>query len=338
MRQQRRADRRRTNRLSVEQRRAGLTAENRAQKAILLVVVIGLLIVLVVLAIGFYRTRIAPPGKIVAETTERKIELRELVPILKLLTVSAAIQGNPRPPTPRSALDMLVRNSILNERANPAFGVDITSADVDLMLVSQFEPEESFEGKTPVVLTDLGEGQYKDFLKRADVTDQEYREFLNGELYFTGIRTTLGKILPEKKEQVLLNWIVVSNIRDARAAIKRLDAGEKFSLVVKQVSQEERVADENGQIGWVPKGIFTELDDAIFALKPGEYTEPIKTSFGIVIALVSQGPEENELEERMRSSLAERQGAEWFQAQLIDALIDYNLEEQDFEWVVEQLR
>ena len=40
----------------------------------------------------------------------------------------------------------------------------------------------------------------------------------------------------------------------------------------------------------------------------------------------------------MRSSLAERQGAEWFQAQLIDALIDYNLEEQDFEWVVEQLR
>ena len=153
MRQQRRADRRKTNRLSMEQRRASLTAENRAQKAILLIVAIGLLVILVVLAIGFYRTRIAPPGKIVAETTERKIELRELVPVLKLLRVSAAIQGNPRPPTPNSALDMLVRNSILNERAGSAFGIDITSADINLMLVSQFEPEESFEGKTPVVLT-----------------------------------------------------------------------------------------------------------------------------------------------------------------------------------------
>ena len=233
---------------------------------------------------------------------------------------------------------MLVRNSILNERAGSAFGIDITSADINLMLVSQFEPEESFEGKTPVVLTDLGEDEYKDFLKRVDVTDQEYREFLNGELYFTGIRTTLGKILPETMEQVLLNWIVVSNIRDARAAIKRLDSGEDFNVVAKQVSQEERVADENGQIGWVPKGIFEELDDAVFALKPGEYTEPIKTSFGIAIALVTQGPEEHELEERMRSSLAERQGANWFQAELIDALISYNLEDKDFEWVVEQLR
>ncbi|MDA1215363.1 MAG: peptidylprolyl isomerase [Chloroflexi bacterium] len=338
MRQQRRAERRRAGRPTTAQKRATQTSERQLQRLVLALAGIGLAALVAILSIGFYRSNIAPPGRVVAETTGGAITLREVVPVAKLIRLSNGLADNFVGSLPQDGMNLLIRDAILRERTGPAFGVEVTQADLDIWLVSQFEPEESFEGQTPVTLTEAGRTQYEEFLDRAGVSDEEYQRYLEGELYFNGVQTTLERILPDEMEQVLLHWIVVSNTRDAEAAKARLDAGEDFATVAGEVSQERSIADENGEVGWVPQGVFTELDEAIFALEAGQYTDPIAASFGVVIAYVTEGPVDHELSEQMRTTLAGQQGSDWFQGQLVEAIVSYDFNDDDVNWVARQLR
>ena len=338
MRQQRRAERRRAGRPTTAQRRATRMSERQLQRLVLALAGVGLAALVAVLSIGFYRSTIAPPGRTVAETTAGEIKLRELVPTARLLRLSNGLPDNHVGSVPQDAMNLLVRDAVLSERAGPAFGVEVTQADLDILLVSQFEPPESFEGQTPVALTEAGRPEYQEFLNTIGVSDEEYLRYVEGQLYFNGIQTTLERLLPDEMEQVLLHWIVVSNTRDAEDAKARLDAGEDFATVADEVSQERAVADENGEVGWVPRGVFTELDEAIFALEAGQYTDPIPASFGVVVAYVTEGPEEHELSQEIRATLAGQQGSDWFQGQLVEAVVTYDFGEDDFNWVARQIR
>ena len=338
MRQQRRAERRRAGRPTTAQRRTTQMSERQLQRLVLALAGIGLAALVAILSIGFYRSNIAPPGRTVAETTAGVITLREVVPIAKLIRLSNGLPDNHVGTLPQDGMNLLIRDAILRERTGPAFDVEVTQADLDILMVSQFEPAESFEGQTPVTLTEAGRKEYEDFLDIVDVSDEEYQRYLEGELYFNGVQTTLERILPEEMEQVLLHWIVVSNTRDAEAAKARLDEGEDFAAVAADVSQERSVADENGEVGWVPRGVFTELDEEIFALEAGQYTDPIAASFGVVVAYVTEGPVDHELSEQMRATLAAQQGSDWFQGQLVEAVVSYDFNEDDFNWVARQLR
>jgi hypothetical protein len=314
-------------------------SERQVQRLVLALAGIGLFALVAILSIGIYRSNISPPGRTVAETTAGEITLREVVPAAKLLRMSNGFADNYVGSLPQEAINLLIRDAVLRERTGPAFGVEVTQADLDFWMVSQFEPRETFEGKiTPVTLSDRGRKEYEDFLDSVGVRDEAYQRYLEGELYFNGVQTTLESILPDEMEQVLLHWIVVNNTRDAEAAKARLDDNEDFATVATDVSQERSVADPNGEVGWVPRGVFEELDEEIFALKAGQHTDPIATSFGVVVAYVSEGPGEHELSEQMRATLARQQGTDWFQGQLIEAVVTYDFSEDDFNWVAKQLR
>jgi parvulin-like peptidyl-prolyl isomerase len=69
----------------------------------------------------------------------------------------------------------------------------------------------------------------------------------------------------------------------AKQVIDRLNKGEKFEDLAKELSEDPGSATNGGDLGWVSQGQFVpEFDKAIFEdLKPGETTRtPIKTQFG----------------------------------------------------------
>ena len=338
MRQQRRADRRKAGRPTTAQKRVTQISERQLQRMVLALAGIVLAVVVAILSIGIYRSNIAPPGRVVAETTAGVITLREVVPFAKLLRLSNGLPDNYVGSLPQDSMSLLLRNAILRERTGPTFSIDVTQADLNFFLGSQFEPEGSFDGQAPVTLTEAGRSKYEEFLDRVGVNDEEYQRYLEGQLYFNDVQTTLGSILPDDAEQVFLHWIVVSNMRDAEAAKSRLDAGEDFATVAGAVSQERSIADENGEVGWVPQGVFTELDEAIFGLEAGQYTGPIGASFGVVIAYVTEGPVDHELSGQMRATLASQQASDWFQNQIVEAIVSYDFDDDDINWVARQLR
>jgi peptidyl-prolyl cis-trans isomerase C len=87
-----------------------------------------------------------------------------------------------------------------------------------------------------------------------------------------------AKIKPEKRARA--RHILVGTEKDAEAVLARLDKGEKFEDVAKQVSLDGS-KDYGGDLGYFSAGeMVSEFSKATFALKPGEMSKPVKTDYG----------------------------------------------------------
>ena len=73
--------------------------------------------------------------------------------------------------------------------------------------------------------------------------------------------------------------ILVPTEAEARTALKRVQSGEDFAKVAKDVSKDP--GSEGGDLGWFTKEqMVPEFAEAAFNLKPGQLSEPVKSQFG----------------------------------------------------------
>ena len=74
--------------------------------------------------------------------------------------------------------------------------------------------------------------------------------------------------------------ILVNSEQDANTVMTRLEKGEKFEEIAKQVSLDGS-ADYGGDLGYFTAGeMVPAFSKAVFALKKGEVSKPVKTDFG----------------------------------------------------------
>ncbi len=98
------------------------------------------------------------------------------------------------------------------------------------------------------------------------------------------------KEMPQQKE-AHVRHIVVEKPEDAKAVIKALKNKGDFKKLAQSKSK-DTTASEGGELGWINKGdpqLPQNLSDAIFALKPGTFSEePIKTDYGWHVIFVEE--------------------------------------------------
>jgi len=80
----------------------------------------------------------------------------------------------------------------------------------------------------------------------------------------------------------------------AYSVVSRLDAGEEFAALAKELSDDPGSAANGGDLGFFGRGIMApEFENAVYELQPGELSKPVKSPFGFhVIELVEIRPEE----------------------------------------------
>jgi peptidyl-prolyl cis-trans isomerase C len=87
-----------------------------------------------------------------------------------------------------------------------------------------------------------------------------------------------AKVPSEKRARA--RHILVNSEEDAQAVVKRLEAGEKFEDVAKQVSLDGS-REYGGDLGFFTAGeMVPEFSKAVFAMKKGDVSPPVKTDFG----------------------------------------------------------
>jgi hypothetical protein len=91
-----------------------------------------------------------------------------------------------------------------------------------------------------------------------------------------------------------LRQMLLVDLETARRARSRLERGEAFELVSKEESRAPNAA-EGGELGYLSQGTLPEgLDEVVFSLSPGEFSEPVQSPSGYhifqVLELVPEGP------------------------------------------------
>ncbi len=93
-----------------------------------------------------------------------------------------------------------------------------------------------------------------------------------------------------KREEVRISIIVTVTEEQARAALRRLNAGEKFALVASAISI-DRSASNGGDLGFFAQAELQppEVATEAFSLKPGFYSPiPLKTAAGWAVVKVTE--------------------------------------------------
>ena len=76
-------------------------------------------------------------------------------------------------------------------------------------------------------------------------------------------------------------------MEEATQAKARLDKGEDFAKLAVELSTDTGSKEDGGNLGWFPRGQMVKVfEDAAFALKVNEISQPISTTFGAHIIQV----------------------------------------------------
>lgn len=126
----------------------------------------------------------------------------------------------------------------------------------------------------------------------------------------------VAQLKPET--EIRARHILVKEEQDAFDAIERVNRGDDFAEVAKEISQGPSKT-QGGDLGYFTKGqMVKEFEDAAFALDKGAVSEPVKTQFGWHVIKVEdkrekQPPAFDDVKERIVAALVQRKAQEVMQ-------------------------
>jgi peptidyl-prolyl cis-trans isomerase D len=78
-------------------------------------------------------------------------------------------------------------------------------------------------------------------------------------------------------------------LESAETALERIRAGEEFTALASELSEDVGSKDKGGDLGFFERGqMVPPFEEAAFALEPGQLSEPVKSAFGYHIIQVEE--------------------------------------------------
>lgn len=194
-------------------------------------------------------------------------------------------------------------------------GVSVPEADVDAAVADE---------KSSI----LKSGKYADwdaFLKDYWLTDQTFRQTISDKLLMDELLSL--QTVDTQAQQVHIRHILLGDKAKAQEVVDRLKAGDDFSELAAQYSEDTETKDNGGDLGWfVDGGMVAELWDVVVTLQDGQFSEVIETQgYYVVIQVVERGMREVDaftLRQRQQTALQAQLAAERDAAQ-IERLVDF---------------
>ena len=191
-------------------------------------------------------------------------------------------------------LQDLIMDKLVAEAASTE---KVSDADVDAELAKikgQFPDEKAFQdqiaqaGMTPEKLkenirTGLQQSRWmKSQVKTTDVTDDQAKTFYESNIKeFEQPQTVTASHILFMVDPDASPDVVKQKEEAAAKAAERAAAGEDFTKLAKELSEEPGASESGGDLGFFPKDrMVPEFAEVAFAQKVGDISKPVKTQFG----------------------------------------------------------
>jgi parvulin-like peptidyl-prolyl isomerase len=132
-------------------------------------------------------------------------------------------------------------------------------------------------------------------------------------------RDQLTAGVPTTADQVHARQMLLLDVDTANVYYQKLQSGADFTTLAFTVDP-----DTGGDLGWFPQGylLLPEIEKAAFDLKPGQYSQVIKTTYGYQIIYVIERDGQHPLSTDARRALQQQLLDNWLKEQSAQAKIE----------------
>lgn len=138
--------------------------------------------------------------------------------------------------------------------------------------------------------TEFQNGQ--DRMQKLGLNEKDYLAFFDFQVLQRKLQEQITADVKPVEKQVWARHILVADQAIAVTVIERLNSGEDFAVLAKELSTDTGSAQNGGDLGWFGSGaMVAEFEAAAFALEnPGDYTTtPVASDFGFhIIQLIAK--------------------------------------------------
>jgi parvulin-like peptidyl-prolyl isomerase len=111
--------------------------------------------------------------------------------------------------------------------------------------------------------------RYKEMLdtlrEEAGLSKADYLRTIEATLLRDKLQDLFASRVPTTEEQVHARHILVETEEEAQTVLARLEAGEDFVSLAKELSTDESTREDGGDLGWLPQGVMVpEFEEAAF--------------------------------------------------------------------------
>lgn len=199
-------------------------------------------------------------------------------------------------------IDTYLLNKKYKTTAEETKAINEQISSIKTAITSQYNNEVTFEQYIEYYYGISTEAKFKEYLSlnykrnlaiedyvKDNITDDEINKYYE--------QKTVGDI---KASHILITPDVTDTMTDdektkvqndalvqAKEIVSRLNNGEKFATLAKELSDDKGSAENGGDLGYFNTGTMVEeFEDAVIKLEVGKYSaEPVKSSFGYHIIL-----------------------------------------------------
>jgi parvulin-like peptidyl-prolyl isomerase len=295
-------------RRSTQHARRGRFNMDSEQTARFLIIgsVVGIvLIALGFVAFGWYWTELRPEGRTVLQVDEQKVSYRAMKRRMGYeLVQNATLQQS------AGALPAFSYNALLDELTI------VSRADEQGVLVDQAKFDEALRNRIGVA-PDADQRTFQDRLRtQLDFTglnESEYRRLILADVTETALKDKFEAELPATIPQARVEVVNAESQEQAEAAITRINAGEPFADVAKELSIDPTAQDTGGLSEFGIKSGFPDpIQEYVFSAPVGQLSGPLGQEVGenrYVVRVVERT--DRPLEEDQKPTLAQEKYDEW---------------------------
>lgn len=243
---------------------------------------------------------------------------------VKMLRFSSIVSENSADTSsfPYEVLRQIEDNEMIRQKTT-ALDIEVPPEKVDETIQSSLSAGQGNSTETE------RDERYQRWLDNIGLTDSEYREIVEADL----LRQELGEYfkeqeVPTEAKHVHLYTIKRDSEEEASEALSLINSGN--ATLINELSE--------GDLGWVPKGIYPEFDEIAFGLEAGNVTGPIPTSQGYSLIQVTEISDESKtIEDQHRDILATRAFESWFQEERTNSVTEY-IDQAKITWALNQIK
>ena len=228
-------------------------------------IIASVFVVFILIVVGFfyYYESVAPFQRAIITVDDTSIKMSYFLKRLKMA------ESN----DPMSMLTALTYQQLIKIEA-PKYVSVPTEEDITWELMRQAS------GAGDNTTANISESEFKEWYRQqrneSGLTDAEYKDLVRTSLLADRFQQYLAERVPPVAEQVHLHAILLGTYEEALQVKARLESGESFAALAKEVSLDGTASENGGDLGWVPRGVMNyNIEYTAFNLTVDNVSDPV---------------------------------------------------------------